>query len=394
MELNSKIADIRDLLTKSVVCLFVEERFYAELILRMDRKINRSLPTAGVCVKKGKVELHINPEFFSGLSLNEQIAILKHECKHILNNHIHRSMQLAPEVYTKDKTKDQVEQVLSQMKHRVINMATDCAINPGIPNIPEWGCFPKNFNLKDGETMEWYVENLKNNEKAKDFNNVDDHAIWAESDDDKEALNARIKKLINDAAKTTRGAGFMTSEDELLVSKINASVVDWKSILKRFVSRQIESVLESSKKKRNRRYGIMFPGQIKIETLHIGVAIDTSGSVSNDQLSQFMSEICNISKYAKITVVEADSEIKNIYDFDPKKTYSVKGRGGTAYAPAIEYFSEKTDVDAVIYFGDMDTSDEKDLVKPKYPVLWAIVGHQNPPVDWGSQVRIEFKEKR
>ena len=40
----------------------------------------------------------------------------------------------------------------------------------------------------------------------------------------------------------------------------------------------------------------------------------------------------------------------------------------------------------MIYFGDMDSSDVPE--KPKYSVLWAIVGSQNPPVTWGSKIYI------
>jgi predicted metal-dependent peptidase len=184
----------------------------------------------------------------------------------------------------------------------------------------------------------------------------------------------------------------MSANDELLVDRTNYKGKDWKADLKRFAARAIETTLQSSKKKRNRRYGIMYPGVIKEELLHIGVALDTSGSISEETLYQFMAEVANISKYATVTVVEADSEVKNAYLFDPKKTYKIKGRGGTAYQPAFDYFTKETDVDGVIYFGDMDNFEER-LTKPKYPVLWAIVGDQKPPAEWGAQTKVEVVRK-
>jgi predicted metal-dependent peptidase len=104
-----------------------------------------------------------------------------------------------------------------------------------------------------------------------------------------------------------------------------------------------------------------------------------------------MAEIGNIAKYATITVVEADSEVKNSYVYDPKKTYTVKGRGGTAYQPAFDWFNKQKEIDGVIYLGDMDCFDLEEIKKPKYPVLWAIIGDQNPPVAWGSKTKIEIK---
>lgn len=375
-----------DQLSQAIVRLYDEERFYAELVLQMDRIISKRIPTAGVCIKN-RIQLHVNPEFFESLSPKEQVAVLKHECKHILNNHIPRGKELDPSIY--EKSKDVVDSLINAEKHQVINIAADCSINPGIPFLPETGMFPKRFDLVDGETMEWYVEQLKKSDKLKNMTGVDGHELWAESEGDKDVLREKIRQAVNESANKTRGAGKMSADDELLVDRLNYKARDWKADLKRFAARAIETAVTSSRKKRNRRYGIMYPGSVKEELLHIGVALDTSGSVSDEALCQFMAEVAQIAKYATVTVVEADSEVKTSYLFDPKKTYSVKGRGGTAYQPALNFFTKETEVDGVIYFGDMDCSDEK-LVKPKYPVLWAIIGNQEPPASWGSRTKVEI----
>jgi predicted metal-dependent peptidase len=380
-----------DLLTQTIVSLYYSERFYAEVLLQMNRHITKRVPTAGVSITD-KINLYINPEYFLTLTHEQRVAVLIHECKHILHGHISRGKTLAPEVYSKDK-KDMVDNAINQMKHRSLNVGMDCAINQDIKDIPEDAMFPAKFDLPDKQTFEWYFENLKDNEKAKGLMEFDDHAIWSESEGDKEVLKEKVRQAINDAAKKARAAGCMTGDAELLVSKLNENKINWKTQLKRFVARTTEVVIATSRKKRNRRYGVQFPGMIKEERLHIGVAMDTSGSVSDHALTQFLSEINNISKYAVVTVVQADSEVKNSHVFNPKKEYKIEGRGGTAYKPALDYFTNETEVDAVIYFGDMDTSDEADLTKPKYPVLWAIVGNQEPPVSWGSKIYIEMDKE-
>lgn len=375
-----------DTLTKAIVRLYDSERFYAELIMQMDRIIDEKIPTAGVCVKN-RIQLHVNPKFFDSLTQDEQVAVLKHECQHILNGHIERAKELAPEVYD-GKRKDIIDNMIDGAKHQVINIAADCAINPGIRDIMKEGMFPKNFELEDGHTLEWYFEHLKNNEKLKEATGWDEHSLWGESEGDKDELKEKIRRAVNTAGAAARAAGNLTLEQELLIDRLNYKPKDWKSDLKRFAARALEVAIVQSKKKRNRRYGVMYPGVVKEEVLHIGVAIDTSGSISDDALHQFMAEIGNIAKYATVTVVEADTEVKASYMFDPKKTYKVKGRGGTAYQPAFDYFTKETEVDGVIYFGDMDCFDEV-LIKPKYPVMWAIVGNQKPPAQWGSVTKVE-----
>jgi len=374
-----------DPLSQAIVRLYEEERFYAELVLQMDRVASKSIPTAGVCIKD-RIQLHVNMEFFAALSKSEQVAVLKHECQHILNDHIGRAKELDPTIY--EKPKDDIDGMINGAKHMLINIAADCAINPGIPHIMKDGMFPSKFKLASGQTMEWYVEKLKNNEKLKELTQYDDHSLWAESEGEKEILKEKLKQAVNEAGVRTKAAGKLTASDELLIDRLNYKARDWKGDLKRFAARALEVALIASKKKRNRRYGIMYPGTIKEETLHIGVALDTSGSISDEALCQFMAEVANIAKYATVTVVEADSEVKDAYVFDPKKKYSVKGRGGTAYQPAFDYFTKETDVDGVIYFGDMDCFDEQ-LIKPKYPVLWAVVGNQKPPADWGARTKVE-----
>lgn len=378
-----------DAVSQSIIKLFDTERFYAEIVLQMKRVSNNSLWLAGVCVKQ-QVELHINHKNFDALVLEQRVAVLKHECEHILRDHIPRFKEIIPDAFGTNS--GLVDDIIGGLKFKCANIAADCAINGGIKNLPEGGIHPRLFDLTDGNTMEWYLKELKDNEKMKDLTNFDGHSIWGESTDGKDILKEKIRQAVNEAAKRAKQAGKLTYDQELLVSKLNKSTVNWKEQLSKFAARSIECKADSSKKKRNRRYGIMYPGEVKTEELSLGVAVDTSGSVSNESLRQFMAEINKMAKYAKIHVVEADSEIKNSYIYNPKKTYSVKGRGGTAYQPAFDFFNKEPGIDAVIYFGDMDCFDTEAIKKPKYPVLWAIVGDQNPPVDFGSRIRITTKE--
>jgi predicted metal-dependent peptidase len=373
-----------DVISQAIVELFETERFYAELIAQMRRTTTNRIPTAGVRIKD-KIELFINPEFFQSLMPKKRVAILKHECEHIMRDHIGRAKELAPEIFEKEKNAE--SSILNSMKHKGLNISMDCAINGIMKDLPEDGIFPSMFDLPNGETTEWYLHKLKDNEKMKNLMKFDDHDIWSESEGDKEIIKEKIRQAMNKAAQKTRAAGLMTAEHESLVAAMNSeSRVNWKQQLRRFVANSMEVKIESSRKKRNRRYGIKIPGYVKTEELHIGVAIDTSGSVSNEALSQFMKEIEQIAKYAKVTVVEADAEVKNSYVFKPKKEYNISGRGGTAYQPAFDFFNKEKDIDALIYFGDMDSADQPS--KPKYPVLWAIVGNQQPPGDFGAQIRI------
>jgi predicted metal-dependent peptidase len=379
---------MNDSVTQAIVSLFQKEMFYAELITQMRRIINPELHAfAGVCIKD-QIELHINPTMFSELPIEQRVAVLRHECEHILRGHIPRMKEAAPEVF--EKNRDVVDQIINGQKFKILNISADCAINGNMQDFPKCGVFPKNFDLPNGETFEWYLNALKDNEKMKYMTEFDGHELWAESDTkDKEVLKEKIRQAVTKAAKRTRAAGRMTAENELLIENLNPPTISWQQQLKRFVAHSMTSHVEESRKKRNRRYGIVFPGQIKIEDLHIGVAADSSGSVSNEAYTQFISEIQDIAKYAKVTFIDADCEVKEARVWKKSDAKTRKGSGGTAYQPAFDYFNKIKDLDAVLYFGDMDSSDTPK--KPKYPVLWCVIGDQTPPGNFGSCIEVKIK---
>ena len=142
-----------------------------------------------------------------------------------------------------------------------------------------------------------------------------------------------------------------------------------------------------TRKKRNRRYGILQPGNKKKPELHLALCVDTSGSVSDEELSMFWGEMQAISGMGvKITIIEADCVVQNVYEFEPKKTPSFSGRGGTAYNPAIEKALE-IKADGIIYCGDFDTADTPE--DPKKPFLWVGVRNSPPPATFGRVVYLE-----
>jgi hypothetical protein len=108
----------------------------------------------------------------------------------------------------------------------------------------------------------------------------------------------------------------------------------------------------------------------------------------DESLAQAWVEISHIHKNdVKVMVLEADSKVQNVYEFDPKKTPSMRGRGGTAYNEPIKK-AQELGVDGIIYIGDMDCSDTPD--KPRIPLLWCVYGNQEPPVTWGSKTKMEI----
>jgi predicted metal-dependent peptidase len=131
------------------------------------------------------------------------------------------------------------------------------------------------------------------------------------------------------------------------------------------------------------------PGTRKGDVLDLGVAVDTSGSISDDQLKLFFNEIKWIWKNgARITVYEADTHVQAEYRFKGKFTGKVHGRGGTDLEPALKKVEGKHD--ALIYFTDFYAP--KIDKKYKIPILWVLttdLERKDYPYQWGKFVKIQ-----
>ena len=97
---------------------------------------------------------------------------------------------------------------------------------------------------------------------------------------------------------------------------------------------------KKSRRKYNKRTPL-FPGLKIKQRKHILVGIDTSGSVNNSELKEFLNEIHHMYKTgSEVTIVQCDTAISHVGPFDPKKDFEVHGRGGTSFQPVIDYYNE------------------------------------------------------
>jgi predicted metal-dependent peptidase len=104
---------------------------------------------------------------------------------------------------------------------------------------------------------------------------------------------------------------------------------------------------------------------------HMLLGIDTSGSVSDTELKEFMNEIHHIYKCGvDITIIQCDTRIRSIDPYKGKFEMQVHGRGGTEFDPVLEYFNENLrKYTSLVYFTDGECWT---TVKPKGNILWVL----------------------
>jgi predicted metal-dependent peptidase len=348
---------VQEKLARAGKTLILTEPFYGLFLIGLNKVFRKDLPTAGVSPKGIGVQLAVNPEFFMNLNDKHQIGLLKHELLHVSFGHM--------------TMKDRFE------NFKLFNIAADIEINQYIDQeyLPDGGLTLETFEeLKLPEragTKVYYdllneaiengsCETLNNVLKQMDGDSPYDHGTWKEFDDlseaDKKLVQKQIEHQLKETAdQTEKRRGIIPGELANLIERLTnlePPSFDWKGYLKRFVGNSTISYTKKLRRKFNKRYTVNPGLKIKFKN-HILVGVDTSGSVSNDELKEFMNELTHMHKTGhKITVAQCDTQINSIEDFDPKKDWEIKGRGGTEFQPVIDHYNKVGKYTALIYLTD------------------------------------------
>ena len=118
---------------------------------------------------------------------------------------------------------------------------------------------------------------------------------------------------------------------------------------------------------------------------HMLLAIDTSGSVSDSELQEFMGEIHHIYKTGvDITMIQCDTVIRSIESYKGKNEIKVQGRGGTEFDPVLDYYNaNQKKYTSLVYFTDGECGVS---VKPRSKVLWVLSERSGMNHDLPGQV--------
>ena len=123
------------------------------------------------------------------------------------------------------------------------------------------------------------------------------------------------------------------------------------------------------------------------------VALDTSGSIGDQEIREFISEVDAIKGQirARIVLHACDEKLASdgpwLYEswepVTPPK--EISGGGGTDFRPVFEWVErDGLRPDLLIYFTDAEGDFPPH--EPPYPVIWLVKGHA--PVPWGQRVQL------
>lgn len=159
------------------------------------------------------------------------------------------------------------------------------------------------------------------------------------SPEERKAIRDEIKEAMIAAAQSA-GAGKVPAGVARLIKDFTEPKMDWRQMLRMNIQSLIKSNFSFARPNRKSQHcGAILPGMMNEETIDISVGIDMSGSISDAQAKDFLSEIKGIMdeyKDFKINLWCFDTDVYNYAEFtgdtaDEIIDYKVAGGGGTDF---------------------------------------------------------------
>ena len=197
-------------------------------------------------------------------------------------------------------------------------------------------------------------------------------------------------EAMHQAASLAKAQGRMPGAVEETVRGAHVSTVDWRSLLRRYMTDASKS--DYSWSLPNRRFidsGLSLPS-IRSEGIDtIAVIVDTSGSLPARTLAEFWAEVREIASELqpeRVILLQVDAAVQDAAEYaaaDLPDEIAIRGRGGTDFRPGFAWLEEHDIQPGVcLYLTDMLCSSYPDT-EPPYPTIW--VNYAQPPGDWNRE---------
>ena len=404
-------------LSKAVVAIMGHPRYtaLAGVLMIGEKTIEDDVPTActnGRDVKYGRA-------FVDGLTDAELRGLVLHEDE---GHKLHRHLEIWQWMYEIDP--------------HLANCACDYVINikivddnrqDGFAELPEGGLVDERFRGMDSAQV-FNILRKEQDEQSQDDQGdgsqddesggdgepssppggggsagLDEHdweGAQSLSDEDKRELARDIDEAIRQGAMAAGKMGGTGNRD---LDELLQPQVDWREVLREFIQTTCAGNDYSTYARPNRRLmsqGIIMPSGISEQVGELVIAIDTSGSVGQRELTAFLSEVkgvCDTVKPDKLRLLYWGSsvvgdEAYGMHELDNLvKSTKPMGGGGTDVNCVTQYMAAEgikpqaciVLTDGYLYSGWGDWT---------CPVLWAILDNKSAVPDEGKAVHIKSRD--
>ena len=417
------MSEARDKLIKARVQLQKENPFFSYVSMYLTLIEKKEVPTMGV---DKYANCYYNTVFVEKLSQDEVKGVLCHEIMHVILDHLRR---------------------IGGREPQLANIAQDLVVNDMLGqnnfDLPKEGLIPDNHQytinnkvIKDLNKKVWeevYDEIEKIAQKIKvTIQSMDDHMRNQDGKDgqgqgqqeqpgkskgqmgkgnktpqdkqdnqeNKDGQGSKPddknwKQIVSEAYAYAKMQGKEPAGMDRYIDELNYPRIPWRQLLMKFIIQEIPydfTYMRPSKK--SIACGVFIPSVTR-ENLEIAVAVDTSGSMGDDDLQDALSEVIGIvSAYenVRLTVLSCDADVHTVSQVESVtdvKSLKMQGGGGTDFRPVFKYLEEnKPNTKFLVFFTDgYGDFPERTFIK----TLWVLTKGSIKPeeVPFGEVIQIE-----
>lgn len=408
------ILDIEVKLAAARTRLIIDKPFLGALVLRLP--MIEADPNWCKTTATDARSFYYNAEYIEQLSLSETQFILAHEALHCALSHFARREH--------------------RIKHRW-DLACDFAVNPlllgdglkappgtlyesSFAGMTAEEIYPSLEDNENDETLDQHIydrpdelrkkqnkdpnppppqpDEQKHNGKGADPQQQPDENTQGApqppplSHDEMDTMSVQWQQRMAGAAQQAMQAGKLSGDMARLVDFLLQPQLPWRMLLARYMTALARDDYSYTRPSTRRGDPAIFPS-LRSSQVDIVIALDTSGSISMDEMKEFITEIDAIKGQMRARIIlhacDAQLAAAGPWAYEPWEEFTLpdntRGGGGTDFRPVFEWADglDRTP-DVLIYFTDADGRFPE--VMPYYPVIWLVKGKEKIP--WGQRIQL------
>lgn len=391
-------AQARERLITARISLLLRHSFFGNIATRLQlTNADEWLPTAATDGRK----FYYNSRFIMMLKPKEVEFLVGHEVLHVVYDHLGRRGDRDPQIF---------------------NIANDYAVNADLKRH-KVGTFittvPALYEFKyDGMASEEIYDDLMKNAQHINMDDLIDMLLDEHLDDEndgssegegenegkgrgkrptmseqeREEIRQEMKQAIINAARSS-DAGSIPQNVQRMIKELTEPVMPWRELLQTNLTSAIKSDFSFMRpSRRGWHMDAILPSMNPGEEIDVDVFIDLSGSISDAQGREFLSEVVGMVKSFtgfKLHIATFDTQVYNPKSFDTDsldqvEEYELLGGGGTDFTCIFEHLKNEGRVPnrLIVFtdgypFGSWGDSDYCDTT-------WIIHGNPKPDVPFGT----------
>ena len=346
----------RDRLVTARVGLLLNHSFFGNLATRM--KLINADEWLGTAATDG-LNFYYNSRFIMLLRTKEVEFLVGHEVLHVVYDHLGRRGSRDPQIF---------------------NIANDYAVNADLKKHKVGEFITSVPCLYEPKYLNWASEaiydDLMKNVNYIDIQDlldmmIDDH-LDGEGDEgeggeggdregkgkgkgrpsmteaEREAMRQEMKQAIISAAQSS-DAGSIPAGVQRMIKDLTDPVMPWRELIQTNLTSAIKSDYSWMRpSRRSWHMDAVMPGMTPGEEIDVTVMVDMSGSISNKQGMQFISEVAGMMESFdgyRIRIACFDTQVYNMQEYTSEnmekiEEYQLAGGGGTDFDCFFKYLKE------------------------------------------------------